>query len=261
MVSREAQAAAKAGTAPSFHSQELLDGLLGYMIGGHDSTTSTLCFAVKRLGVHQEIQQKLRQDLYEAYPELYKTGQQPTADDVVKTNIPYLDAFIKEVLRINPLSPVIARQAACDMNILGHIIPKGTPLFFAPEGPTFVEKGFGVPDELRSETSAKHGGLTDWADTEFPGEEFHPERWLTTGGDAEVVYDGARGPFFTFSAGNRGCWGQKLAYLELKLITTLIVWNFEFEEIPAELQDWEVHDEAIFAHPRNTIVKMKSLWP
>lgn len=255
MVQRELQAAQKAGTKPSFASGEMSDGLIGYLIGGQDSTHSTLCFAAKRLSQYQDVQRKLREALHKAYPDAYENGRLPTADEITKTQVPYVDAFIQEVLRADPPSPAAAREAACDMQILGHFIPKGTVIVLPLDGPTIQTKGWDIAGELRSESSAKHQDLGDWAHSEYPGEEFRPERWLKTTEGGNEVYDSS-GPFMSFSSGTRGCWGQRLAYLELRLITTLLVWNFRFDPIPAEMQDWDIYEE-IFAKPTNTFVQIK----
>ncbi|SPO07227.1 related to cytochrome P450 monooxygenase [Cephalotrichum gorgonifer] len=259
IVSRELQAAETAGTKPDLHSLVVRDGLMGFITGGQDSTHSTLCFTVKHLGQQPEIQKKLRDALQTAYSDAYHHHRMPTAEEITKTQVPYLDAFIQEVLRYTPPAIRVSRKAAVDMNILGHFIPKGTVLIFLIYGPTFNGKGWEVPEELRSESSRNHReGFGDWSDSGDPAEEFRPERWLKPsekeGG--EPVYDGMAGPFMSFSSGKRGCWGQRIAYLQLKLVITLLVWNFEFGPIPEAIDDWEMHDE-IFARPWKNFVRIK----
>ncbi|CAI4213249.1 unnamed protein product [Parascedosporium putredinis] len=240
MILREAQAMAKANTTTSHLTLELEDGLIGYMIGGQDSTHSTLCFTAKRLAKHQDIQQKLRDVLRAAHPNAVREGRQPTVEEITKTQIHYLDALIQEILRADP---------------------RGTIIIFTLNGPTIKGKGFDVPESRRSATSAKNaGGVGDWAETTYSGEEFLPERWLvqTEGGGEEGTYDSMAGPFLSFSSGTRSCWGQRLAYLELKLIITLLVWNFEFGRLPEELDDWKVI-EGMFTRPKNTYVRLTAL--
>ena len=176
----------------------------------------------------------------------------------MRAQVPYLEAFIQEILRADPPLPAVGREVAVDMEILGHVIPKGTIILMPIQGPTLNARGWDVPEAVRSESSAKHADPGDWAETAYPGEEFNPERWLKRDQNGDVVYDAASGPFMTFGSGKRGCWGQKLAYLELKLITSLLIWNFEFMPLPAEILDWEVEDD-IFAKPKNTFVRIKSL--
>lgn len=181
LILREAQAAEKAGIDPSFYSPVIKDMLFGFMIGGQDSTHSTLCFTAKRLGEFPEMQETLRDCLYKAHADAYQTGRQPATNEISKTQVPYLDAFIQEVLRLNPLAPVVVRQTYCDTFNLGHFFPKGTMLVLVIDGPTFINKRWDFPEEIQSETSRMHEGLGDWADSAYHGDKFQPERWLRSG--------------------------------------------------------------------------------
>ena len=81
---------------------------------------------------------------------------------------------------------------------------------------------------------------------------FVPERWLVPvrGGrneadgeaDTEVEFDPAAGPSLPFGLGVRGCFGRRLAYMELRILFTLIVWNFELQLCPAELSSYRAID-------------------
>lgn len=219
---------------------------------------------VKHLGAHQEIQEKLRQALFQAYPNARANGQQPELDSVLKTKIPYLDAFIEEVLRVSNPSIVISKEANEELTILGHVIPKGTMVLITSAGPTFNYAGPHVDESLRSESSQKHRdeGLGDWADSAFPPEEFHPERWLkpSENGFGELVFDPKAGPLLTFSSGPRMCWGKRLAYLELKLVVTLFLWNFVFDKLPDHLHDWDMVDD-LFIKPKHSRVRLSSVPP
>ena len=254
MVCREAETS---GRDTSFDSEKLRDGLWGYMIGGQESTHTTLCFAAKRLGRQQEAQKKLREALRQAFGDAHHDGRQPTADEITKVQVPYLNGFIQEVLRMDPPASATAKEAACDMVILGHVIPKGTLVVLALDGPTVNQKGASVAEERRSESSRKYGEPGDWADSKYPCDEFWPERWIQ-GEGVEATYDGAAGPFLSFGNGPRGCWGKRLAYLELKLITTLLIWNFHFDELPTRYRSWDV-DERIFGKPKETLVRIRSV--
>lgn len=229
-----------------------------------DDVTDGGIIVVKHLGEQQQIQTKLREALFQAYPDARASNKQPGLDDILKTKVPYLDAFIEEVLRASNPSMVVSKEALEDMTILGHHIPQGTMLIFSTYGPTINHAGARVDESLRSESCQKHRdeGLGDWADGEFPGEEFHPERWLrpSEDGTGELVFDPKAGPMLTFSAGPRMCWGRRLAYLELKLVVTLFVWNFAFGKLPAHLHDWGIEDD-LFIKPKHSHVKLSCVPP
>lgn len=218
---------------------------------------------VKHLGTEQESQQKLRDSLRRAHAAALARGEQPTIQEILKTPVPYLDAFIEEVLRLSDPTMAISKEALCDMEILGHVVPKGTVVVLCLSGPTFQQRGISVTESQRSQSSQKHQGdrLGDWADSEFPGDKFRPERWLQASEekDGELVFNSQAGPFLSFSSGTRGCWGRRLAYLELKMVVTLFVWNFVFEPLPSELNGWEVQDN-LFLEPKHCNVKLASAW-
>ncbi|KAF0315010.1 cytochrome p450 [Colletotrichum asianum] len=260
VVSREKLAAENAGRKPAFDSLRMSDMLWGYIVGGQDSTHSTLCFTAKYLGSNQDVQSKLRENLRAAYLEAVAEKREPTIDEIVKTNVPYLDAFIEETLRLSSPAGAIMKDTLRDMDIVGYHVPKGTPIMFLLTGPTIAEAGAVVDEKKRSETSQKlnNEGVEDWGRSRFPAESFLPERWLQPGENGQVKFNGQAGPFMSFSLGPRGCWGKRLAYLELKLIITLLVWNLDFGRLPTEMED-DGLVEGLFTKPKSCLVKLKAV--
>ncbi|KAJ0162680.1 hypothetical protein CTA2_4183 [Colletotrichum tanaceti] len=268
VVSREIAAADSDGRRPVFDSPRLNDMLWGYFAGGQDSMQSTLCFAVKYLGDNQEAQSRLRGALRAAHPEARERGRAPTADEIVGARVPYLDAFIEETLRLCSPAPGVTKQALRDMTVLGHVVPKGTTILFLLTGPTVTLPGVEVEEARRSETSRKTSGggggggggegVGDWSRSRFPAGEFHAERWLRAddedggGTGAGVGFDNRAGPFLS-----RGCWGKRLAYLELRLILTLLVWHLAFARLPEALRD-DGLVEGLFTKPKSCLVKLES---
>ena len=201
----------------------------------------------KLIGQHQEVQSKLRQALQSAYSAAVAEKRQPTAKEITKTSVPYLDAVIEESLRFHPAVPAIIRNATVDTEILGHKIPKNTDVFMVNEGPGFKSPPIPVDNRLRSETSLqKHWGGT-WDEDSM--HLFIPERWLKTNENGEVEYDPHAGPILPFGLGPRGCFGKRLAYLELRMVLALLVWNFEFKELSGLLTS-NATNEGITTTPR-----------
>lgn len=70
---------------------------------------------------------------------------------------------------------------------------------------------------------------------------FIPERWLS-----EATTD-PKSPFFNdkrsavqpFSLGPRSCLGQNLAWAEMRLILTKLLWAFDFAVVPEKKLRWE----------------------
>lgn len=75
------------------------------------------------------MQQKLRTSLLEAFCEASQAGRQPTAKEICKTSIPYLDAFVEESLRHSCVISVNMRVAIRDADVLGYVVPKGTDVY------------------------------------------------------------------------------------------------------------------------------------
>lgn len=213
---------------------------------------------LKLISDHQHVQQKLRDAVKTALAAAVAESRLPTAEEITRTSIPYLDASIEESLRLGTPTPLVAREAMEDTVLLGHRIPKGTALLISSVGPSFRSAPADVDDAARSETSrTKHwGGAWDPEDME----DFRPERWLREaeeeeeeGGRRRVTFDPQAGPFLTFSLGPRGCFGRKLAYLEMRLVLTLLLWKFQFRKLGGELASYKT-EEAVTVMPANCYV-------
>ncbi len=151
--------------------------MFGYLVGGHDTTTTTLGWVVKFLSDNQAAQAKLRRQLRAAYGAAVAEGRQPSVAEITKANAPYLDAFLEESLRHTKTLPVALRQAQVDTTILGHHVPKDTMVFCWARGPSFIEPTIPVAEHLRSETSqAAKDRVGCWDDATIGN--FTPERWL-----------------------------------------------------------------------------------
>ncbi|KAH7110274.1 hypothetical protein EDB81DRAFT_863138 [Dactylonectria macrodidyma] len=133
----------------------------------------------------------------------------------------------------------------------GQRIPKATIVAFSLTGPTFQKPGLRTDEAKRSESAHKvqsrDGRVVDWTESAYPAGEFK-----------EAVFDQQAGPFLAFSSGKRGCWGKRLAYLELKLVGTLLLWNFDFERTPEPMNSWKL-EEDIFVKPKVCCVRLSNI--
>ncbi|KAL7619375.1 hypothetical protein AAE478_009912 [Parahypoxylon ruwenzoriense] len=196
---------------------------------------------IKNMADYPDAQKNLRSALRSAYATAYSNGRQPTAVEVWKTPVPYLDAVLEESLRMDPPVPVTNRETTVGTVLLGHKIPKGTNVFFVGNGPDFQHPSLPFPDAVRRESSrVKHAyGRWDPADMH----QFKPERWLKVNADGKEVYDNQSGPILAFSLGPRSCFGRRLAYLETRIVLALLVWNFEFHKLSEDLSSHEAYDK------------------
>ncbi|ORY68616.1 cytochrome P450 monooxygenase [Pseudomassariella vexata] len=240
MIQREIASAKKANRQPVFDSAQMFDELYGYIGAGHDTTSTTLQWALKYMAVHQGVQQKLREHIRTAFPTACSEGRQPTLAELIKTQVPYLEAVLEEVLRLNGPVRTVMREAMVDTTVLGHWIPKGTQVFINLGGASITSPAFPVDESLRSESARAHPDTPSSWGHDNPGA-FVPERWIKTEDGAEI-FDPLAGPFLSFSSGIRGCFGRRLAYVQLRVVMTLMIWNLEFGPLPEELNSWESVD-------------------
>lgn len=75
---------------------------------------------------------------------------------------------------------------------------------------------------------------------------FHPERWLPEeySDPSSPFYNDRRGVHKPFSYGRRDCIGRNLAFLEMRLIMALLLWNFDLT-LDEGMGQW--HKQKIFA--------------
>ena len=185
-----------------------------------------------------QVQNKLRSVLYETLKIAKGEDRLFTLEEIRHAKLPYLDAVIEEMLRINAVT--VTREALCNTTILGCPIEKGTQVFFVSNGPGFLSPSIPVDDSKRSETSRAAKLNATWDETRDLTL-FDPERWLVRKNDGEglleddVEFDGAAGPQLVFGLGPRACWGRRLAYMEMKTVIAMLVWNFRLLETPPAL--------------------------
>ncbi|KAH7548716.1 hypothetical protein BM1_10882 [Bipolaris maydis] len=261
MVVREQRLADEAGRRPDFFSSAMRGELFGFIVGGHDTTSTTVAWGVKYLADHIPVQERFRTALYAAGSQAKTEGRCPSADEILALRVPYLDAVIEEILRCGGTTPALDREAMVDTQILGRHIPKGTTVLLLTQGPSIRSPPFRVDERLRSETYSSRANSTvhgrSWAD--HNAEVFDPDRWLVRSqdknGQDEESFDGTSGPTLAFGLGPRGCWGRRLAYVELRLYLVLIVWNFHLSPCPPELSSYS-SIAGITSKPRQCYVRL-----
>lgn len=242
VLQRELNAAKKEGQSPDLKSRAIYDELFGFLIGGHDTTSTTMAWAVKHLASTPAAQNSLRANLRKAYADAMREKRNPTAQEITRTSIPYLDATIEEILRTAVVFPGVIRNTTTDAVVLGHHIPKGTDLFLFHGGAGYFSPAFNIPDSLRTKSALEaKNQVGSWDPSTM--KEFMLERWLAKDEDGNEVFDSMAGPHLAFGLGPRACYGRRMAYLELKISLVMLVWNFEFLSCPEELSGWGAVDK------------------
>ncbi|MEQ1502240.1 MAG: cytochrome P450 [Myxococcota bacterium] len=175
------------------------------LLAGHETTANAMAFTFGLLARHPSVHRRLRAELASVL------GDRPaTSADL--DQLPFLDAVVKEGLRLYPPAWILSRSTNEDVTIAGHPIPKGSFLY--------------VP------IYAVHRLPSLWDDPEG----FDPERWLD--GRAEVARKA--GAYLPFGFGQRRCVGEPLALLEARLVLAQVVRKVHLELSPGQSFEPEV---------------------
>ncbi|TQN69575.1 Cytochrome P450 monooxygenase TRI13 [Colletotrichum shisoi] len=273
MVLREVAAAKKAGRKPMLDSKRTEDELLGYLVGGHETSASVLLWTVKFIADNQKHQDTLRKHIQAVYANATLEKRSPNEVELTKLAAPYLDAFLEEVLRFARTASVLTRQAIADTTVLGHFVPRGTILFLFTQGESYVKPALGVDENSRSKTSQGAKRVREWPANDVG--EFRPERRLVSRSSEEFLdeetlrstqdwtlsgfeFNPLAGPMLTFGGGPRGCFGRRLAYMELRMVVGLLVWNFQFKPCADKLSTYDLR-ETITVEPKSCFVRLEKL--
>ncbi|KAJ7634580.1 cytochrome P450 [Roridomyces roridus] len=200
--------------APSLSDDQILDNIVTFTMAGHETTASTLTFTLWELARQPAIQDRLR-------AEILSYGVDLSYDDIQK--LEFLDAVVKEGLRLYPAAPQTERVALQD-----DVIPLATPI--AGIGSTFrVCKGqvFCIPFKTINTNPSVWGPAADV---------FDPTRWLDGHrADPATLPHGWSG-ILTFCDGPRNCIGWRLAILELKIILSTLIRSIVFKDTGARVE-------------------------
>ncbi|KAL5340520.1 cytochrome P450 [Aspergillus crustosus] len=179
---------------------QIVNWLMLSILAGGDTTSATMRAAVYYLAKNLDAYRKLVSELTSAsltFPAQWK--------DIGE--LPYLDAVIRESMRLNPGIAMVFERVAPEGGYTlpdGRYIPAGTKVGISPAVTNRDYAVFGEDADL-----------------------FRPDRWLKRDGESDEGYQERHRRIndtcdFVFGGGGRICMGRYLAMLEIKkLIATL----------------------------------------
>ncbi|KAJ5712553.1 benzoate 4-monooxygenase cytochrome P450 [Penicillium malachiteum] len=194
---------ATSGKAPHLDSLDMASELADHFLAGIDTTSDTLMFALWALSrqENQQYQEKLIAEVLRVSKADCNEDGNPTVEAADK--LPYLDAVIKETLRLYaPLPASEPRSLPVDTTIDGYLIPADTVVSMSPY--TLHRNPDVFPEPLK----------------------FKPERWLGECGDLVEM----KKWFWAFSSGGRMCIGIHLAMAEMTTLLAAIYRRYTTSE-------------------------------
>ena len=106
--------------------EEVVQNTLLLVVAGTDNTTSTLVLLMLLLGLHPNVLQKLakeQDDFLQSHPDNKTFTYNQLMGD--QTGFPYLDAVVKEALRMGPVTGGFPRKTTETIAFDGYQIPRG----------------------------------------------------------------------------------------------------------------------------------------
>ncbi|KAI9552865.1 hypothetical protein GHT06_020749 [Daphnia sinensis] len=187
-------------SSTTFTYKQLVATVQDLITGGSETTTNAIGFTLLYLIHYPQVQRKMQEELDQvcgtALPSL-----------ALRASLPYTDAVLMEVQRMNTIAPVTApHRAMKDTQLLGYTIPKGSILSINI-------------DSVLNDTDT-------WKDPHC----FRPERHLNVD-MTKIVKNENHIPF---GVGKRMCLGEPLTRNSYFLFTSSLVKTFEFSAVPGQ---------------------------
>lgn len=180
--------------------------------GGTESSAVTVEWALSELLKRPHIIEKATEELDRVI------GQERWIEEKDMPRLPYIEAIMKETMRLHPVTPMLApRMAREDVNVAGHDIAKGTlaliHVWAIGRDPTLWEN----PDE------------------------FYPDRFM--GKSIDVIGDDFK--LLPFGAGRRMCPGYGLGLKVIQSTLANLLHGFSFS-LPDKMKPEDLNIEEIF---------------
>jgi cytochrome P450 len=203
-----------AETGESMSDKQLRDEVMTIFLAGHETTASSLSWALYLVSKDPNVEEKLAAEVDAAL-----NGRTPAMEDL--PNLPYTRMVIEEALRLYPPAWAFGRQAIADDEIGGYRIPANSSVLVSPW------------------ITHRHPAFWDRP------QQFDPERFT-----AEKSAGRPRYAYFPFGGGPRQCIGNEFAMMETQLVLAMIAQQFKFRLVPGQRVE---PDPSVTLRPKGTL--------
>jgi len=209
--------------------RQIIDNALLLILAGSETSASTLTTAMLFLGMYPEIYQKIMQEQKDIQAKHGSSNEESLTRKILDEEMPYLEAVIKETMRIKPLNQGAGRITKSTIVVDGQQIPKGWPVLFNVQLTH-------ARDPVIIKTDGKENVMNIY-------EGFKPERWLNE--------DTKPDAWMSFGYGPRYCLGANLAMAEMKIFLAVFVRNIDTFKLVNGEKDVKWQKLAIIPKPRD----------
>ncbi|XP_030524726.1 flavonoid 3'-monooxygenase CYP75B137-like [Rhodamnia argentea] len=178
--------------------------LMDMLVGGTDSSSNTIEFAMAEIMNKPSVLRKIQQELETV------VGKDNVVEESHIPKLPYLQAAMKESLRLHPPVPLLiphCPSATCTVG--GYTVPKGSRVFI--------------------NVWAIHRDPSIWSDPQ----EFDPDRFL----HGEVGFNGQDFNYLPFGSGRRTCVGILMAERTVLYSLATFLHSFDWKLPEGEKMD------------------------
>ncbi|MED6182048.1 hypothetical protein PIB30_025124 [Stylosanthes scabra] len=179
-----------------FNRHDVVPLLMDLFVASIDTTSSTLEWAMAELMHNPTKLHKVREELHQLL------GQNEEVEESHITKLPYINAIVKETLRLHPPTPLLVpHKANGDVELGGFTVPKNAQILI----------------NVWSIGRDSH----IWANPNS----FEPERFL----DSEIDFKGKNFELIPFGSGRRICPGLPLASRSLSFMLASLLYHFNWK--------------------------------
>ncbi|XP_050425339.1 cytochrome P450 4C1-like [Adelges cooleyi] len=168
-----------------------------FLFEGHDTSSTAMTLVLIMLGIHKNIQDLVREELYLIFGD---SDREATLEDL--KSMSYLERVIKETIRLYPSVPGFTRRLRQNLDVGEYKIPPQTVIGVIPYLLHRDEKLF--PNPLI----------------------FDPDRFLPEVNSTRHPYS-----YLPFSAGPRNCIGQKYVMHQMKTVISTVIRQLKIETL------------------------------
>eukprot|EP00300_Choanocystis_sp_HF-7_P036643 c52509_g1_i1.p1 GENE.c52509_g1_i1~~c52509_g1_i1.p1 ORF type:complete len:512 (+),score=109.74 c52509_g1_i1:46-1581(+) len=213
---------------PPMSIQDITDEVTTFNLAGQDTTAHWLTWTLYHLALDRDLQQKCRREAKKILQ-----GQSVLSTDPSPTDVPYIEALLRECLRVYPPAGATVREFEEDVTLNGMVIPARTEIL--------------VATAVFQITKAYWGEDVD---------KFRPDRFIGKDGQLLSLEESTTNPlaFAPFSLGARSCIGRYFANMEARAFVIMFLNQFDVLGLSPEMKEHPGVFQAITLKPARPVL-------